>query len=165
MRFADPAHRQTLAHALKKVLSFCCTHALPEVRPNDPRGYPVNPNRCQLDCQGTSQGLHGSAHAGDNLSVQKLDCRKQSPQLRQLMPPLRQLLERAQVIAGRVEAYPPEDIASDSYRPVVHRVEGIKRKAGIYRRGSGGSPLVPVMESTDFRKFDYGTKLRRMDGT
>jgi hypothetical protein len=44
-------------------------------------------------------------------------------------------------------------------------VDGIKRKPGIYRRGSDGYPLVPVMESTDFRKFDYGTKLRRLDGT
>ena len=26
------------------------------------------------------------------------------------------------------------------------------------------SPLVPVMESADLRKFDYGTKLRRLDG-
>ena len=25
-------------------------------------------------------------------------------------------------------------------------------------------PLVPVMESTDFRKFDYGTQLRRLNG-
>jgi hypothetical protein len=26
------------------------------------------------------------------------------------------------------------------------------------------APLVPVMESTDFRKFDYETKLRRLNG-
>ena len=25
-------------------------------------------------------------------------------------------------------------------------------------------PLVPVMESTDFRKFEYGTELRRLNG-
>ncbi len=25
-------------------------------------------------------------------------------------------------------------------------------------------PLVPVMESTDFKKFGYGTKLRRLNG-
>lgn len=53
MRFADPAHRQAPPNAFVQMLSFCCIHALPEVRPDDPWGYRVDTNRRQLDGEGT----------------------------------------------------------------------------------------------------------------
>src|ERR1700682_5806461 len=70
MRFADPPHRQTLAHALIQLLPFCCTHALPEVRPNDAGTHRVDAYRRQLHSKGASQGLDCSADTrGNNPSL------------------------------------------------------------------------------------------------
>ena len=62
MRFADPPYGQTLAHALIHLLPFRCTHALPEVRPNDPGRHRVDAYRCQLQSKGARQSLDGSAN-------------------------------------------------------------------------------------------------------
>jgi NAD(P)-dependent dehydrogenase (short-subunit alcohol dehydrogenase family) len=45
MSFADSSHRQTLARAFKELLPFCRAHVLPQVRPDDSRGYGINPDR------------------------------------------------------------------------------------------------------------------------
>src|SRR5882762_775887 len=49
VRFANSAHRQTVAHALIQVFLLCRTHGLPEARPNDSWRYSVNANRRQLN--------------------------------------------------------------------------------------------------------------------
>ena len=66
MRFADPAHGQTGAHALKQVLPFCCCHVLPQVRPNNSGRHCIHANRRQLQGEGARQGFDGSANTGCN---------------------------------------------------------------------------------------------------
>src|ERR1700682_2320604 len=66
MRFADPPHRQTLAHALIHLLPLRCTHALPEVRPNDPGRHRVDAYRRELHSKGACQGVDSPAYTRGN---------------------------------------------------------------------------------------------------
>jgi hypothetical protein len=52
MRFADMAHRQTVAHALVEVLPFLHSHAVPKVRPNHARRHCIYPYRRQFQGKG-----------------------------------------------------------------------------------------------------------------
>ena len=41
MGFANPANWKTAAHAFIQAFPFCCSHVLPEVRPNDSRRHSI----------------------------------------------------------------------------------------------------------------------------
>jgi hypothetical protein len=48
MGFANPANWKTTAHAFIQAFPFCCSHVLPEVRPNHSRRHRIYAYRRQL---------------------------------------------------------------------------------------------------------------------
>jgi hypothetical protein len=86
MRFADSAHRQTVAHAFIQVLPLCYSHALPEVRPNDSRRHGVHAYRRQFKGKCACQSLDGAANTGGNnpslsIKMRRPDCTRSSDSL------------------------------------------------------------------------------------
>jgi hypothetical protein len=66
MGFANSANWKTVAHAFIQAFPFCCSHVLPEVRPNHSRRHRIYAYRRQLHREGARQGLDRSADTRRN---------------------------------------------------------------------------------------------------